>query len=185
MAIAGAKILAAVASGVAIYVGVKEFGKKTESSENEGPKNMVGGEQQRPVNNQAVNQVGNTGYQVQPPRDFRGVGYNNNLPTESKLGTTIMNALKVGQLFCTGTMEIIQSLSSVANNISRLLDRSSYSMIGDPSAGNYYGGSTNWSGQQGPRRDMFGNPYVTKTFQRPDGTVGHYLSAPGIIEFLD
>lgn len=176
IAIAGAKILAAVASGVAIYVGVKEFGKKTEV--NNGPSNCgCAGENQ---------QVGNTGYSAQPPSDFRGNCNNplSQVPQESKLGTTLVNTLKVGQMFCTGAMEIIQSLSSVANNINRLLDKNSYSMIGDPSYGNY-GGSTNWSGQQGPRRDMFGNPYVTKTFQRPDGTVGHYLSAPGIIEFLD
>ena len=173
IAIAGAKILAAVASGVAIYVGVKEFGKKSEV--NSGPSNCgcVGENQQ----------VGNTGYHAQPPSDFRG-NCNNPLqvPQESKLGTTLVNTLKVGQMFCTGAMEIIQLLSSVANNINRLLDKNSYSMIGDPSIGsygNYYGGS------QGPRRDIFGNPYVTKTFQRPDGTVGHYLSSPGIIEFLD
>lgn len=195
IAILGLKVLVAAVSGAVVFAGIRELGK---SNSNQGPQSIddMPAEQQikergfSTVPPRGSNPSYNTGVQAQPQNQCGGNAMN------SEFGRNVVNGLKIGQMVCGSTMEIIQSLSSVASNVNRLFDKNSYNLINDPSLSTGYSGyqtvpgdlSTDWMGRSydGMVNEK-GEPYNVKLYTTNPytGITTCYINRPGnVIEFV-
>lgn len=119
-AVLGVKVLAAVVGGVAIFAGVNKIcnsGKKEATkkvSENDGLNIISPQPQQEEVKNDSFED------------------------TSAK----IVRGIQIGQTALNGTLNIVQSMASMASSIGRLFDPRTYSseMLGDPFAASGYFG---------------------------------------------
>lgn len=195
IAILGLKVLVAAVSGAVVFAGIRELGKTSNS--NQGPKSIddLPAEQQIKERGYSTVPPGgsnpsyNTGVQAQPQNQCGSA-------MDSEFGRNVVNGLKIGQMVCGGTMEIIQSLSSVASNVNKLFDKNSYNLINDPSVSTGYSGyqtvpgdlSTDWMGRSYDGKfNERGEPYNVKLY-RTDPYTGYttcYINRPGnVIEFV-
>jgi len=195
IAILGLKVLVAAVSGAVVFAGIRELGKTGNS--NQGPKSID--------DLPAEQQIKERGFSTVPPRSSNP-SYNTGVQAQqqnrcgsamdSEFGRNVVNGLKIGQMVCGGTMEIIQSLSSVASNVNRLFDKNSYSLINDPSVSTGYSGyqtvpgdlSTDWMGRSYDGKfNERGEPYNVKLYTT-DPYTGYttcYINRPGnVIEFV-
>lgn len=196
IAVLGLKVLVAAVSGAVVFAGIRELGKANNSQKPQSIDDLP-----------ADQQIRERGFSTVPPRNVVNNGPvqntcvqasqgQNNGVMNSDLGRNVVNGLKIGQMVCGGTMEIIQSLSSVASNVNRLFDKNSYNLINDPSLSTGYAGyqtvpgdlSRDWMGRSydGMLNER-GEPYNVKLYTT-DPVTGYttcYINRPGnVIEFV-
>lgn len=120
LAVTGLKVLVALAGGLALFAGISGLGRKKNDDE---------------INH-------NTSDNPDLRETESGVVVVDQDAAMPRVGQKIVNGLKITQLVCGGTMDVLRSLTSVASNVNRMFDSRYYnSMINDPQACSGYFGT--------------------------------------------